>query len=73
MAEGFTVSLSGNVEMSVKEVWPDGDAPDNPTAEDVVEQMKREGTIPRMLENWNLLWDIEVDVTDEDSVARWWA
>jgi hypothetical protein len=35
----FTVTLHAEYRLTVDEVWPDGDAPENPTVEDVIEQM----------------------------------
>jgi hypothetical protein len=35
----FTVALHAEYTLTVDEVWPDGDAPENPTAEDVAKEM----------------------------------
>ena len=39
MSKLFTVTLHAEYMLTVDEVWPDGDAPENPTAKDVIEQM----------------------------------
>jgi len=45
-------------------LWPDGDAPENPTADDVRELIENEGGILRVIDEWNLAGfspDYEVD------------
>ncbi len=51
------------VEMKVDDVWPDDDGPANPTAEDVLEQMKRYGSKRTVIFDWALLDDIEISVS----------
>ena len=36
----FILVLEGDLELDVDELWPDGDAPVNPTDEDVIELLK---------------------------------
>ena len=36
----FSVRIDGDYTLSVDDVWPDGDAPKNPTTEDVIAVMK---------------------------------
>ncbi len=65
----FHIEWGGEADLSIKEVWPDGDAPDNPTAEDVIAVMKRSRSINRLLLAWNL--EIEgVEVNGKDSGLR---
>lgn len=52
---GFIVDF-GHVELSVSDVWPDGDAPENPTAADVAAVMDRYGAW-RVINDWCLLPD----------------
>lgn len=56
----FTISFPDS-HLSIDEVWPDGDAPPNPTAEDVAEVMRRHGGFHRVLLDWGLLDRLEVD------------
>jgi hypothetical protein len=51
-----------DVALEVEDVWPDGDAPENPTAADVAEVMRSTGSIGRIVSEWNL-W-AEIEVTD---------
>jgi hypothetical protein len=46
--------------LSVNNIWPDKDAPDNPTAADVVEQMRKCGSATSVIKEWNLLDSFEV-------------
>jgi len=50
----FLLSIEMNVELSVEELWPDGDGPENPTEEDVVDLINAEGGVPEILNDWNL-------------------
>jgi hypothetical protein len=52
-----------DVALEVEDVWPDGDAPDNPTAADVAEVLRGSGhSIASIATEWNL-WS-EIEVTD---------
>ena len=55
----FSVHLEGpSFELEIKEIWPDGDAPEHPTAEDVAETMRNyKGDL---LIDWGLLQDVEI-------------
>ena len=47
--------------LSVDEIWPDKDAPKEPTAQDVVKRMQDYGGSARqIIEEWNLLDSFEV-------------
>ena len=64
----FYLEWGGTADLAVEDIWPDGDAPENPTTADVIEAMKKEaGTLgfrsaPRhVAERWNLeIEDVEV-------------
>lgn len=56
----FTVSFP-SVTLSIDEVWPDGGAPENPTAEDVAARMQEDGGFHRVVRDWNLLSELDVD------------
>lgn len=51
----FTLSLHIDATLSVDEIWPDGDAPDNPTASDVEDVIDDCGGWSKILDDWNLL------------------
>lgn len=57
----FTVS--GEWTLDVDEVWPDGDAPEHPTAADVAAQMRLTGSVHSVIDEWMLVPDqIEIMV-----------
>ena len=64
----FYVTISADFELSVEDVWPDGDAPENPTADDVAQVMRDGGSCRTVLRDWNLDDDYVVAV---DGVEVW--
>jgi hypothetical protein len=56
------VTVTGDHVLTVDEVWPDGDAPENPTVEDVIAVMKScARRADELVRDWDLGYDIEVD------------
>lgn len=47
--------------LGVSEIWPDGDAPENPTVDDVIAVIRKNGGVDDVLRNWNMLPQLEVD------------
>lgn len=64
----FTISVEADYDLSVSEIWPDGDAPDDPTAEDVAAVMESCGTKRRVLHDWNI---DDHNVTVDGRVKVW--
>lgn len=62
----FLVTISDYIEMTVEDIWPDGDGPENPTDEDVATAMREYGSKQRVLRDWELLNDVTVSVGDVD-------
>ena len=55
MTDTFSVWVEGpTFELTIEEVWPDGDAPENPTDQDVVEAMKNYGSPGMVIRDWAL-------------------
>jgi hypothetical protein len=51
----FTFELDASFELDVDQIWPDGDAPDNPTAQDVVRKIvESRYSVGEWLGEWNL-------------------
>ena len=68
----FVISFP-DVELSIREIWPEGDAPDYPTPEDVVEVMKvsRCATPDHIVKEWELLQSLYVrDSDDENGITE---
>lgn len=57
----FRVEIDGMVDLTVEEVWPDGDAPENPTVGDVAKRIRNYGSPDRVIRDWNLPTTISVD------------
>lgn len=55
----FMVTLEGDHALTVDQIWPDGDAPENPTSEDV-EMVLAEYSVLELIRDWNLEFDIFV-------------
>lgn len=72
--KSFTISFVGSATLTVDEVWPDGNAPANPTLLDVMREI-RKSTFSEsdLIEKWNLSEDITVHVGDgHDSQLMDW-
>ncbi|NBU69879.1 MAG: hypothetical protein EBS53_00225 [Bacteroidetes bacterium] len=50
----FIIRYEAEATLDVKALWPDGDAPENPTEDDVRELIESCGGIHRVLDDWNL-------------------
>jgi hypothetical protein len=60
----FVVSFP-DVELSIEDIWPDGDAPEEPATEDVLRQMHEEGVnVLDVIAGWHLLDTLAVDGVD---------
>lgn len=63
MSGQFTLEFHGLVHLSIDEIWPDGDAPENPTTEDVLEVIESQGlNAYTLLEEWNLKDYLHVEI-----------
>lgn len=47
-------------DLAVEDIWPDGNAPENPNAADVAAQMASYGGALSIIRDWNLLTELEV-------------
>lgn len=60
MSKKFVISIVVDETLGIEELWPDGDAPENPTAEDVQLLIEDCGGAEMIIRDWNL--EVEVDV-----------
>ena len=68
-ARKFAFDLHMSVTLSVNEIWPDGDAPENPTAEDVKNLIEETHcSIGSFLSDWNLDREIEFSIRPRDDI-----
>lgn len=58
----FHFEWGGSESLSIDQVWPDGDAPESPTTDDVIKALRSRGDFMESIaRDWNLdLQDIEV-------------
>lgn len=52
--ERFTICIDSYFDLAVNEIWPDGDAPENPTAEDVAKAIRKYVNVYDFIRSWNL-------------------
>ena len=55
MIKLFIISYEMETELDTHQLWPDGDAPDNPSCEDVRSLIEEHGGIVRVIKAWNLV------------------
>lgn len=60
----FHFSIEADVSLDVDEIWPDKNAPENPTLEDVIAVIRKDGGMRAVLEEWGLQNDIRLTVSD---------
>jgi hypothetical protein len=69
----FVISFP-DVELSVNEVWPDDDAPEDPTPTDVIEQMRGSNGVDVLgiASSWSLIESLSVRYPDEEESEVEW-
>lgn len=65
----FQFHADALVYLTVDEIWPDGDAPDQPTCADVAKRMEDEGKVGELIDRWNLGSDFDLQVRSGDDAA----
>ena len=60
MTKRFSITIEGEYDFTVEELWPDGDAPENPTAADVRQLIKDSGGVRAVIRDWGLDMDLHV-------------
>lgn len=53
----FGIEINIYNKLTEKELWPDGDGPENPTEEDVKKLIEKHGGIANIIKDWNLYND----------------
>lgn len=48
----FFIEVGDEAHLTVDEIWPDGDAPENPTREDVIEKIRATESRFSFASNW---------------------
>jgi hypothetical protein len=50
----FHFSVESHFDLDIDEIWPDGDAPENPTVDDVAAVCEKYAPISRWMSDWDL-------------------
>lgn len=70
----ISIDISGSANLDISEVWPDGDAPTNPTVEDVIKVIKSDSSsIGELLSWWSIedYFDVVVCVGNESKKLKY--
>lgn len=59
----FLIRFDGEVALSTADIWPDGDAPDDPSPLDVKRVMEAAGRKERVLRDWDIARYVQVSVS----------
>jgi hypothetical protein len=71
MKPSFNFHIEIDCDLTLEDIWPDGDAPENPTVEDVKRvfyggEKPSQWVAKRACEDWDLLHDLDVDITKNE-------
>lgn len=71
--DGFFITVESDTFMTYDEIWPDGDIPVHPTAEDVLAAMKKDsrGNKWSMVSDWGLN-EWAININGNNTGARWY-
>lgn len=65
----FHLSFTADVSFDLDQIWPDGDAPENPTAEDVARVVRAEGGVLAVLRDWGVEDHLELTISGDGTCA----
>lgn len=63
----FTFDLGATIDFDLEDIWCDGDAPENPTAEDVAKVIKECGGLRRVIQDWDLDRDLVLHISGNNT------
>jgi hypothetical protein len=66
------IMFSGEIELDEGSIWPDKDAPENWTAADVKAVMESCGSKWRVIDDWNLVDNLRVEVAGGGARSEVW-
>lgn len=69
----FWIDFRGGCRLSESEIWPDGDAPKNPTVEDVLNKIRSKfSSKSSFIDCWNLGSDLNIEISDGKKNKSWY-
>lgn len=64
-AKSFQFEFDGDHYLTIEQIWPDGDAPENPTVDDVIAVLQKScGSVSRVIGDWELGCSVLVNGKD---------
>jgi hypothetical protein len=69
-AKTFRFAVSAEIHLEVDDIWPDGDAPENPAVADVLAVIAKDGGKKHVLSEWDLVRDLDLEVSDDKDARR---
>lgn len=60
----FHFSIECDVSLDVSDIWPNKNAPDDPTLADVLEAIRKAGGAAQIIRDWSLADDLCLTVSD---------
>lgn len=58
----ISIHVEADIDMDVRDIWPDGDAPEVISADEVKHLMEHQGSKRRVLDDWMLIGDLDISV-----------
>lgn len=66
---GFNFQIEASLYLSVDEIWPDGDAPENPTADDVAQVIEQCGGLRAVIRDWDLDQHVSLTIDGNNTMS----
>jgi len=79
MTKYFNITINGDHLLKIEDIWPDGDAPENPTAEDVrrlIESLVNADEVVMnlaayLIDEWNLQCDVGIQLKETNDLVAY--
>jgi hypothetical protein len=71
-SEIISITIQTEIDFTVDDIWPDGNAPEDFDAYDVKAALESYGSKYELLELWGLLNDLDVTVYTQGTLAIVW-
>lgn len=66
--KSFTIEIGDEASLTENEIWPDGDAPENPTTDDVIAQIK---ATTSGAGDFRVSWGFDTHVYVDGKLVKW--
>lgn len=65
----FQFDLDLSTTLTVDDIWPDGDAPENPTVAEVIAVVRNDGPLRNFVRDWEFLTGATLYVDGEEALS----